>query len=82
MIAARSERYAEALHDLDEALILCRAMPYPYTEAKALWVYGQLEAAGGDPMAAAEHFAAALAICAQLGKVLYRPLKAVTVAPP
>jgi hypothetical protein len=48
-------------------------MPYPYAEAKALWVYGQLEMERGDPRAAREHFTAALAICDQLGEGLYRP---------
>ncbi len=33
---------------LDEALTLTRAMPYPYAELKALWVYGQLEGARGN----------------------------------
>jgi transcriptional regulator with XRE-family HTH domain/tetratricopeptide (TPR) repeat protein len=37
-----------ARQGLEEALTLCRAIGYPYSEAKALWVYGQLEANRGD----------------------------------
>jgi transcriptional regulator with XRE-family HTH domain len=57
---------------LAEALASTRAMPYPYAEAKALWGYGQLEAARGNPVAARKHFKKALAICDRLGEGLYR----------
>jgi tetratricopeptide (TPR) repeat protein len=71
LIATYRERYQEAANDLDEAIALCQAMPYPYAEAKALWIYGRLEVARGDPAAARERFTAALAICDQLGEGLY-----------
>jgi hypothetical protein len=58
---------------LEESLALSRAMPYPYAEAKALYVYGQLHATKGEPEMAREKYAAALAICAVLGEGLYRP---------
>jgi hypothetical protein len=58
---------------LEEALERARAMPYPYGEAKTLWVYGRLEAAHGDPATARERFIQALAICERLGEGLYRP---------
>jgi hypothetical protein len=48
-------------------------LPYPYAEAKALWVYGQLEATRGDPAAARGRFEEALAICVKLGERLYCP---------
>jgi hypothetical protein len=48
-------------------------MPYPYAEAKALYVYGQLLVAKGEPGPAREQYWAALAICDQLGEGLYRP---------
>jgi tetratricopeptide (TPR) repeat protein len=72
MVAAQQEQYHAATGDLDEAITLCQAIPYPYAEAKALWVYGQLEAARGHPVAATDQFAAALAICDRLGEGLYR----------
>ena len=50
-----------------------RAMPYPYAEAKTLWVYGRLEAARGDPAAARLRIEQALLICDRLGEGLYRP---------
>jgi transcriptional regulator with XRE-family HTH domain len=55
---------------LEEAFERIRAMPY--AEAKALWVYGRLEVARGDPAAARERFTAALTICDRLGEGLYR----------
>jgi hypothetical protein len=71
LIAARGGRYQEATHDPDEALTLCRVMPYPYGEAKALWVYGHLEANRGELVTAQERFMATLAICEQLGERMY-----------
>jgi hypothetical protein len=47
-------------------------MPYPYAEAKALHVYGQLHAAKGEPALAREKYEAALAILTRLGEWLYR----------
>jgi transcriptional regulator with XRE-family HTH domain/tetratricopeptide (TPR) repeat protein len=73
LIRIRQQRWPEAEVALDEALERARAMPYPYAEAKALWVYGRLEAARGTPKAARERFAQALAICDRLGEGLYRP---------
>jgi hypothetical protein len=73
MVAARQELYREATDALEEALALSYTMPYPYAEAKALWVYGQVEVARGDAAAAQNRFAAALAICDRLGEGLYRP---------
>jgi transcriptional regulator with XRE-family HTH domain/tetratricopeptide (TPR) repeat protein len=73
LIRITQQRWPEAAVALDEALERARAMPYPYAEAKALWVYGQLEAARGTPKAARERFAQALAICDRLGEGLYRP---------
>jgi tetratricopeptide (TPR) repeat protein/transcriptional regulator with XRE-family HTH domain len=63
--------YQPAQAALDEALDLARVLPKPYTEIKALFVYGQLRAAQGDPIAARERLEAALAICARLGERLY-----------
>lgn len=73
MLAIQSRRWKAAKTDLDEAIMLAKAMPYPYAELKALWVYGQLEGARGNPAAARKRFMAALAICDRLGEGLYRP---------
>jgi tetratricopeptide (TPR) repeat protein len=73
LIAVRQARWHDAQQAMEEGLALCRAMPYPYAEAKALYVYGQLYAAKGDRGLARERYEAALAICARLGEGLYRP---------
>jgi transcriptional regulator with XRE-family HTH domain len=72
LLATLQGRWAVASAALDEALERTRAMPFPYAEAKTLWVYGQLEAARGDSTAAQSRFEQALAICDQLGEGLYR----------
>jgi tetratricopeptide (TPR) repeat protein len=73
MVRLRQARWEDACALLEEAIKLCRAMPYPYAEAKALYVYGQLHAARGEPRQAREHYEAALVICERLGEGLYRP---------
>jgi len=73
LLASRRGRGREAATALEEALASVRAMPSPYAEAKALWIYGQLETARGDPAAARTRFTQALAICDRLGEGLYRP---------
>jgi tetratricopeptide (TPR) repeat protein len=72
LLATMQGRWNVASEALDEALERTRAMPYPYGELKALWVYGRLEAARGDPAAARKQFTLALAICDRLGEGLYR----------
>jgi tetratricopeptide (TPR) repeat protein len=72
MIATRDTRYDEASQDLDEALALCRAMPYPYAEAKALYVYGQLHQAKDELDRARLCYEQALVICNQLGEAVCR----------
>jgi tetratricopeptide (TPR) repeat protein len=71
LVAMDRSAWEEARDDLDDTMALCQVLPYPYAEAKALWVYGQLEVARGGPVAARERFTAALAICAKLGERLY-----------
>jgi tetratricopeptide (TPR) repeat protein len=69
--AMRRQRWDEARKALDEAISLSREMPYPYAEAKALYVSGQMWAARGDPARAEALFQEALAICRRLGERLY-----------
>jgi tetratricopeptide (TPR) repeat protein/transcriptional regulator with XRE-family HTH domain len=64
-------RWRQAEDTLEEAITLCRAMQYPYAEAKALYVFGQMWAAKGEPGRARTRFEPALAICHHLGERLY-----------
>jgi hypothetical protein len=69
--AIRQQRWKEAVRMLDEAVSLSQAMPYPYAEAKALYVLGQLWATTGATARANGCFAQARAICDRLGERLY-----------
>ncbi len=73
LLAVRQQRWEDARAGLDETITMCRSMSYPWAEAKALYVYGQLHAAKGEPEQAREKYEAALAICDRLGEGLYRP---------
>jgi transcriptional regulator with XRE-family HTH domain/tetratricopeptide (TPR) repeat protein len=73
LIASRMGRWPEAAAKLEEAVALPQAMPYPYAEAKARYVYGQFHMARSEPDLAREQYIAALAICKRLGEGLYRP---------
>src|SRR5262249_41906059 len=70
-LALRQGAYEQAEYALEEALTLTRTMPFPYAEAKALYVYGLLHVRKGEPEHAREKYEAALAICARLGERLY-----------
>jgi tetratricopeptide (TPR) repeat protein len=69
--AMRRQRWDEAEEALDEAIGLSREMPFPYAEAKALYVSGQMWAARAEPARAEAQFKEALAICQRLGERLY-----------
>jgi tetratricopeptide (TPR) repeat protein len=71
LLCIRQERWEEAQAVLEETLSLCQAMPYPYAEAKALYVYGLLHQAKGEPAQAHERWKVALAILHRLGERLY-----------
>jgi tetratricopeptide (TPR) repeat protein/DNA-binding XRE family transcriptional regulator len=72
LLAARQKRWDLGIAAVEEAIARAQAMPFPYAELKALWVYGQLEVARGNPVAARERFEQALLICDRLGEGLYR----------
>jgi tetratricopeptide (TPR) repeat protein len=72
VLAILRRRWEVGVAALQEAVERAHAMPFPYAELKARWVYGQLEAARGDPAAARKQFTLALAICDRLGEGLYR----------
>jgi tetratricopeptide (TPR) repeat protein len=71
LLAIRQARWEEAAAALDEALALARLMPYPYAEAKVLYVYGQLHAARGERELAQDTYRAGLEILHRLGEHLY-----------
>jgi tetratricopeptide (TPR) repeat protein len=71
LLCIQQQRWAEAEAALEEALILCRVMPYPWAEAKALYIVGLLHRAKGELEQARKRLEGALAICAQLGERLY-----------
>lgn len=71
LLALQACRWEDARQALDRSLEICRAMPYPYAEAKALLVYGDLCAATSGWAQARSHYAQALGICERLGERLY-----------
>jgi len=73
MVRTHQHRWEEARALLKESTELCHRMPYPYAQAKALYIHGQLHVAAGDPEQARKKYQEALAICARLGEGLYRP---------
>lgn len=74
LLAISQGRWSAAHDDLEEVLALTAAMAYPYAEAKARSVAGQLALAKGEPKRAREEYQRALAICDRLGERLYRPV--------
>jgi tetratricopeptide (TPR) repeat protein/transcriptional regulator with XRE-family HTH domain len=71
MLLMRQHQWAEAKATLDESLRLARTMPYPYAEAKTLYVSGLLHIRKGDKEQASGSFKAALGILHRLGERLY-----------
>jgi len=71
LLAAAGGRWREAEAALDETIALARPLPYPYAEAKALYVYGRLHQAQGEPARAGARYEQALVICDRLGERLY-----------
>jgi tetratricopeptide (TPR) repeat protein/transcriptional regulator with XRE-family HTH domain len=67
MVASRQGRWTEAARALDEGIALARGMPYPYAEARLLYVHGQVSVYMGQPEPARERLEEALAIFRQLG---------------
>jgi transcriptional regulator with XRE-family HTH domain/tetratricopeptide (TPR) repeat protein len=72
LVALDGGAWQATIDDLEEGITVARTLPYPYAEAKALWVYGRLEATRGDLAAARRRFEQALTICVKLGERLYR----------
>jgi tetratricopeptide (TPR) repeat protein/transcriptional regulator with XRE-family HTH domain len=70
-LAAHQERWQVAEEALETALHLCRAMPWPYGEAKTFYVAGLVSCQRGETAQARAHFAAALTILQHLGERLY-----------
>lgn len=70
-VALRQRGWQDAVDALERALSLSRAMPYPYAEARALYVYGLLHQQKGEPEQARERLRASLTILNRLGERLY-----------
>lgn len=71
LLALQQRRWQEAMDTIEESLALARAMAHPYAEAKALYVYGLLHIARGEPEDARAQLEAALSILARLGERPY-----------
>lgn len=69
--AMHAQDWQAGEHAIDEAISLCRAMPYPHAEAKALYVKGQLSLAQGAPEQARAALQEAQRICNRLGERMY-----------
>jgi tetratricopeptide (TPR) repeat protein len=67
----RRQRWEEAGEALEEAIALSHDMSYPYVEAKALYVFGQMWETQGEADRACTCFEAAMALCHRLGERLY-----------
>lgn len=74
LLRAMQGCWDEAIGDLEESRTLARAMPFPYAEAKALYMLGQSHSARGDSELAREMYEQADAILDRLGEGLYLPL--------
>jgi len=72
LMEVRRGRGHEAVTALEEGVRLTRAIPYPYAEAKALYVYGLWHVSRGGCDEARAKFQEALDICDRLGERLYR----------
>jgi tetratricopeptide (TPR) repeat protein len=71
-LSLRLAEWPQAVKALKDALACARTMEYPYAEAKALFIYGQLCATRGARDHARDQYERALAICRRLGERLYR----------
>jgi transcriptional regulator with XRE-family HTH domain/tetratricopeptide (TPR) repeat protein len=69
--AMQQRNWQQAEAALEDARTCCQTMPYPYAEARVLFVYGQVQAAKGEPERAHALWQEALAICEKLGERLY-----------
>jgi tetratricopeptide (TPR) repeat protein len=67
MVRHRQGKLAEAADALEEGIALAREMPYPYSEARLLHLYGLLHADQDEPGQARALLAEALAIFERLG---------------
>jgi hypothetical protein len=59
--------------DLDEALALTQAAPFPAYEVRVRYAYGLLASRLQEYPVAYQHFQEALVICERIGEGCYRP---------
>jgi tetratricopeptide (TPR) repeat protein len=67
MVLGRRGRVAEAQATWSEAIVLAHQMPYPYSEARTLYAWGQMLLDRGDVGSARERLGDALLIFRRLG---------------
>ena len=70
-LAAHRHRWEEAEQAVGEVLQLARVAPFPYDEAKVLFIAGQVSLQQGHANAAYQQFAEALRLLRQLGERPY-----------
>ncbi len=70
-IRESERRWEDAGRDFDEAVRLCRAMPYPHLEGRALFETGRMLARKGDGAHARQRLTDALGIFERLGAEPY-----------
>jgi tetratricopeptide (TPR) repeat protein len=73
LVLSRCDGGVEAVRQLRRVALLCANMPYPYGEAKALYVHGLVLLREGELEAARARLGAARAILERLGEGLYAP---------
>ncbi|MDQ2827674.1 MAG: hypothetical protein M3Y74_01290 [Chloroflexota bacterium] len=67
LVTTRRGEYDGAVRAVEEGLALARRMPYPYAEARLLYVHGQLHARRGELEPARRQLEASLVIFKRLG---------------
>ncbi len=67
LIALRQKHWAEAAHSLEEGLELARTIPYPYAEARLLYLDGLLHVAQGEHGLARAQLTASQTLVRRLG---------------
>ncbi len=71
-LATKHEQWDQAAKALEEAVRLCKEMPWPYAEAKVLSAAGHMHVRREQVAQARQCLEAALAICQRLGEQLYQ----------
>jgi tetratricopeptide (TPR) repeat protein len=74
MVLLRQRRTGQAVTELEQAITAAKRIPYPYAEAKARYVYGQVYLSECKAKEAHEQLEGSLAILNRLGERVYAKL--------